>query len=608
MAERDVAEELMEYLKSHVEGMPSYGSEAQRDELVAAFRQAPTLPPVTKQSLSELDIQNIISNIKLRHDVNFDKDLSFRPNNEGPRGQQKARYSDRYWLALEAELHLYTRLFQGTPPFRPSGLVNASVYFQRAQRRVPKAFETIHEVLKSLVPDRDHQRVDEHLDVRMLMQEIERGVCDMVALVEWTARLLKEHCAPMRDEWVDKMVGRMREGAAAHDLKTIVLSLQDLIGMLETMKLDVANHQIRNLKPLLIEDTINYEKHYHLDRIVNKRSKVNFEAAQRWWACVVQDLQVQHTSATKDAARTRLELFSQAVVSSLFSRDVQQELPDTFYLDSDRLRALKSEVEDLVHFEICFSMFSQLRKNFGHVGAVSNATRDRVRSSLSAIMGESMGHGSQAWIYNSESLSLEISRQAQLIAGRSPFFDHHNLQATNECLRSLFHNTFTFHASTLEAVLLVQVLGSINKHINSSPTELYNSLVASPPPTSTPPFITAPPTIDTFSFYNNTPQDRLSDLSKRISHIVLLHWRIWAPIAYVQDDASGVSTHLLLPPQPAVTLSAQSQSASPPPPAPMCPAPAPEHDVPVVGLMKTGEPPDPGSGYENGVSDQTSLP
>ncbi|KAF2441680.1 hypothetical protein P171DRAFT_365566 [Karstenula rhodostoma CBS 690.94] len=609
MAERDIAEELVEYLKRHVAGLHDKRTEAQIEELADAYRHAAMLPPITKQSLSELDIQNIISNIKLRHDVNFDKDLSFRPNNEGSKGQQKERHSVKYWLALEAELHLYTRLFRGTPPLRPSGHADPSVYFLRAQKRVPKVFETIHEVLKSLVPDRDHQRVDEHLDVRMLMQEIEKGVCDMVVLVEWTARLLKEHCAPMRDEWVDKMVDLMRQGATGRDLNLdiIVKSLQGLIGMLETMKLDVANHQIRNLKPLLIEDTINYEKHYHLDRIVNKRSKVNFEAAQRWWTAVVQGLQIHHTPITKQVNRTRLDMFAQAVVSSVFSRDTRQELPDTFYLDYDRLRALKSELDDLVHFEICFSMFNKLRKDLGHDAALSNAARHHLRSSLTAIMGESMGHGSQAWIYNSESLSLEIYRQAQVTAGRSPVFDHHSLQATNEYLRSLFYNTFTSHASTLEATLLPQVLGSIHKHINSSPTELYNSLVTSPPPSSTPPFIPAPPTIDTFSFYNNTPQDRLSDLARRISHIVLLHWRIWAPITYVQDDASGPVTHLPPPPQPATTTSATSQS-TPPPPAPMCPAPASEHDVQVVNVMKTGDPPDPGSSYESSLSDRTRLP
>ena len=37
-------------------------------------------PPVTKKTLSELDVNKIVHNPKLRHDINFDPDLHFRPN------------------------------------------------------------------------------------------------------------------------------------------------------------------------------------------------------------------------------------------------------------------------------------------------------------------------------------------------------------------------------------------------------------------------------------------------------------------------------------------------------------------------------------------------
>ena len=98
-------------------------------------------------------------------------------------------------------------------------------------------FQTIRDVIKSLVPDSDHSRVDEHLDVPLLMQEIERGVCDFVRLAEWIARLLKEHCAPMRDVWVDEMVALTRQGAVTQDSKQIVIGLKTLFAILEAMKL-----------------------------------------------------------------------------------------------------------------------------------------------------------------------------------------------------------------------------------------------------------------------------------------------------------------------------------------------------------------------------------
>lgn len=276
----------------------------------------------------------------------------------------------------------------------------------------------------------------------------------------------------------------------------------------------------------------------------------------------------------------------------------------------DRLRCLRLEIEDLVHLEMCFAMFDQLRKGLGHTGTLSDASKNHLRSSLTAILGECIGHGSQAWIYNSESISLEIYRQAHNISGRSPSLNHNILRIWNERLRSTFQLSFASHAATLEAVFRQQVLSCVKKNYNASPAELYNNLVATPPSTSTPSFMHLASTIDTFSYFNNTPQERLNDLSKRISHIILLHWRIWGPIAYVQNDQPATTT---LPPPPRSSaysppMSAPSAQPTPPPPAPMCPASASDHEVHVVNAMKTGEPPDSGSGYESNVSEETRLP
>jgi hypothetical protein len=227
-----IPEELAGHLRAMMPGQT--GVELSGEELADNFLEAWDLPPVTKQSLSELDIQSIITNIKLRHDVNFDRDLSFRPNVDGVKGQEKERVADKYWGALIAELVLYNRLFHGTPPL---SAIQVEAFTPYAQRRIPILFQNVRDVLKSLVPDRDHSRVDEHLDVPMLMQAIERGVCDLGRLADWMAQLLKEHCAPMRDVLVDEMVTCTRQGEADRNLEQIVEGLRKLFGILEAMKL-----------------------------------------------------------------------------------------------------------------------------------------------------------------------------------------------------------------------------------------------------------------------------------------------------------------------------------------------------------------------------------
>ena len=84
------------------QGMDPGGNDA-----AYCFLSATEQPPVTSESLAELDTPRIINNPKLRHDVNFDRELHFRPNLEGSKGKQKIKLAQDYWKALEGELFLF---------------------------------------------------------------------------------------------------------------------------------------------------------------------------------------------------------------------------------------------------------------------------------------------------------------------------------------------------------------------------------------------------------------------------------------------------------------------------------------------------------------------
>ncbi|PVI07745.1 hypothetical protein DM02DRAFT_637617 [Periconia macrospinosa] len=542
--EKDIPEQLADLLMVIISGLEGA-------ELGDAFLVAADQPPVTKQSLGELDVLNIMNNITLRHDVNFDKDLSYRPNLDGPKGHEKRKVSDKFWTALVAELELYTWLFHMKSSISKAEEAKWTTFVQHAQRRIPTLFKTFHDILESLVPDRDHARLKEHFDVSMLMQEIQRGVCDLVKRVEWVATLLKEHCAPMRDGLVDKMVQTTRDGVATNNTSQIVAGLKELLGILEAMKLDVANHQVRNLKTRLIEETINFEKCYHLDRLVKGRSKVNLNAAQRWWMRISQRSQRSNPTAN-GPSYSALEVFTQTIVDHLFAPET--DLPDTFHLDRNRLWVLQSEIDDLVHFEICFDVFEQCLKGFRYNGPVTDTARSELRNALSAIAGDRAAHTPGSWVSHSGALSLEIYRQATHVAGLRFECDAHELQRAQEHLQMMFQEYFSSYAYKVRAVVLSQVLACTNKYSNATPIELFNCLVTSPFPASLPlPPREASPQLstNTLSFF----ADRLADITNRTTHIILLHWRVWNPIAYVTFDKNlpPATEHSINPPSPSVT-------------------------------------------------------
>jgi hypothetical protein len=196
--------------------------------------KAKRYPPVTKKTLSELDLPCIMSNINLRMDANFDRDLHFKPDLDGEKGKRKRKEAADYWDSMASEITIYNYIAAQPESQGDSARESSQRTFDP---RLPAMFETLQEVIKTLVPERDHPSVMQNLEVPLLMQQIRKGVLDMVALATWMAALLKTHCAPMRDEWADRMVEQITEGSQSQEPKEIVNGLQTLFAILEAMKL-----------------------------------------------------------------------------------------------------------------------------------------------------------------------------------------------------------------------------------------------------------------------------------------------------------------------------------------------------------------------------------
>ena len=203
-------------------------------------RMASIDPPITKCSLGELDLKRIINDPKLRHDLNFEPEIAFRPNYDGPRGLQKKASAKAYWDALREELALY---FAKTYKLHSTGSCNSSPPEPRSrplpssQRRLPQMFRTIKAILKSLVPETECFAIDQTLDVEFLLQQLEKGVSDLVSLSDWLGKLLMGSCSPCRDPLVRKMVATIQEAASNGDAQGLVDGIEQLFVILETMKL-----------------------------------------------------------------------------------------------------------------------------------------------------------------------------------------------------------------------------------------------------------------------------------------------------------------------------------------------------------------------------------
>jgi len=210
--------------KSKLDPIPAAG--LGKDISAEESKGSSSEPPVTKTTLSELDIPRIVYNPKLRHDVNFDPDLHFRPNLDGESGRRKTQKANDFWIRLRTQIEK----FMADPSAFESELAGKEWSLQ-------STLQAIREILGTLVPPEDRSAVEEILNVELLMQQFRKGVADLEKLGLWLARTLKSHCAPMRDEWVDEMVKQLTVGDRDRNVVSLVHGLQSLLGVLEAMKL-----------------------------------------------------------------------------------------------------------------------------------------------------------------------------------------------------------------------------------------------------------------------------------------------------------------------------------------------------------------------------------
>ncbi|KIW10196.1 hypothetical protein PV08_11157 [Exophiala spinifera] len=417
------------------------------EEEVEALLHATRLPPVTRESLEELDLMWIQSNINLRVDINYDHDLHFTPVS-GYKGEQKRQEAKKYWLSLEAELRI---VYQHNPSMSCSRC-------QEARRLVPikgryfkprlrQMFLTLKELLSILVPDRDQEQIVQYLDITLLLQEVSHGLLDVVRLARWLCVLLTTHCAPIRDESAQEMADQVRQGAERGDLHALVAGIEKLFSFLEAMKLDVANHQIRSFRYHLIDDTVPFQQEYFRLRIMSERLDVG--PSRQWYLSAKQEH--DFCSTAHSTHRTfALEPLVHGLVKICVSPD--PIIPETLKYDRSRLRTMRDEIQDFLHLEMSLKVFDELvcyRRDASSQDPLARRqlhnramdTRARLYSRLMDLTEGYVDPGtsiSDMWYQHAGAIGLELVRAARHACGLATQIAEADIAKTTARLRNLF--------------------------------------------------------------------------------------------------------------------------------------------------------------------------
>lgn len=201
-------------------------------------------PPITREVLEELDVPRLEHDLVLRHHLNFDPEIEFRVETNGPQAEERRERSRQYWFVLAIEIALWlghSQRMTGSYSGRP---LNVSLprpgtrsFPQVATLRLPRLFRAVQEVLRQLMPSEERPVIDAALDLRLLIQQLEHGVCDFVALSEWLGNYLRRFCSSTHHRLLHTMTSAIRLGVENARTADIVDGLIAVFEILQWIKL-----------------------------------------------------------------------------------------------------------------------------------------------------------------------------------------------------------------------------------------------------------------------------------------------------------------------------------------------------------------------------------
>ncbi|KTW29846.1 hypothetical protein T552_01050 [Pneumocystis carinii B80] len=459
-------------------------------------------PPVTQTILLKLEFHEIFRNVQLRHDIVHEPDLQFRPNLDGEDGKRKRFLAGRYWESLRKEIE-QVRLFQMK---QMNGLNIGHKY--PSITRIFVLFVELEDILLNLLPSSSRDYIIEILDPDLIVQELVHNLFDVEKFIEHLAYILKQHCAPVRDVLLDKMVQKVKLGFKINDLLKFVDGLRMGFDILEMMKLDVANHQLRTLRYYFLETAVEFEQKWFIDRI--NWGSIDIDDALSWY-CHFHDSLI--TSNLKDFDYRKA--FVNGIMASIAYISLF-DFPSTFVFDRHRLMSLRYHIRDIVSFQLIILLFWQFFKK--QALQVSKYDILEFKQELWLIIDSE--YGENKWVNNISSITNQIAKyvnKAKLIYSNNIL----NLKEFGIIENWLYKHLFPM--SSLYRLVESRILKSIGN-------KMFNSLCFSGP-----------------NILASNVQRELYNMHadmviEKLTKIVMFHWKVFGRwyIEYAKDKSVSI--------------------------------------------------------------------
>ena len=363
----------------------------------------PPLPPINLTSLKEIDLNEILKNPQLRHDILFDPQLQFRPNLDGERGKRKKSIIDKYWYEIYKECYQF---------FNPTS-ANPKII------RLPILFQTLKDILISLIPIKDRSLINEVLDIELIIQQLNHKNFDFLSLSRFLNKIFKNHCAPMRDDLVNTMLIKFELSFEKNNCDYLMDGLKLIFQILESMKLDIANHQIRLLRPILIDTAVDFEKDY-FNQLV-KHEKISLQDSINWYQRNYNDnssSEKLEVAGPLQDLKLKLNLIY-CVFDLLSCKKMINEFPNSLTFDHTRLILLRADIRQLIVLKLCIILFKNMvMDNNLNKSLINDDNLSKLKQEILSIVTDN--NGNIKWTKNIHLISLQLVKNLNLPNGKLP--------------------------------------------------------------------------------------------------------------------------------------------------------------------------------------------
>ncbi|KXJ85201.1 T-complex protein 11-domain-containing protein, partial [Microdochium bolleyi] len=511
-------------------------------------------PPITKATLSELDLGKILRNPKLHHEINFSTELRLRPSLSNKRAKmERVRH---FWQSFASQLQMF--------------MTNRDAFMAHHGRGqawcLPMLLTSVKDIMSTLMPTRDHPQLEEGLDIPHIMQQLMYGLFDLEKLVSWLSSVLKYYCAPARDRRVDEMCKQITIGNRNNDVNELVRGMRSLLSVLEAMKFDVANHQLRFLRPILIEKTVMFEYRFFEEKLRSRN--IDTTAAKEWYCRMTENKNKHHEGSAE--AFGDMDVFFEAVAEMVLPSS-SGLIPNTFSFDEKRISALWEDMLDVINLELCMHLYGKLDPAAFEPGASSgpalllesatdgNSGCQAMPSARSSLVLSPAGspqasprlpkmspsRTASALPRDRKAKSLELYASLISLLQTCPAASHSTERW--EALRdTLALQIFSFTDAASSELVLVEAM--LDQHLSDTSSILFREIervvhrrLIQQLHRRVKSFKNLGAMALSTAATGGSPRDRswtygndvgVADIATRLAHLGLLHWRVWGPLVY----------------------------------------------------------------------------